>query len=205
MRMRVKRAFERLNGARSGPDAPETDAETAELRMALAILLRDCGVKTIIDAPCRNWSWVRGEDRDGLRYIGIDVVEGEVRARQEDHGGDAAEFLHSDITEDALPKADLLVCRDYLSYLRYWLRFAALENFVASGTPYLLASSHRVAGNRNSRDNGEFAAIDLRAAPFGFPEPLREIDDAPQTRQQGVPAYLGLWHRDQVAAALEAQ
>ena len=210
MRKRVQNAFEkkswaspRLGVPRSGRGS--TLANTADLREALPVLFRDLGVKTFVDAPCGDWTWMQAVDLSGVHYIGMDISEEMIAEHQAAYTGDGVEFRHADITHDALPAADLLMCRDCLFHLRYWLRWAFLENFVDSRTPYLLTTSHRGARNRNIAQNGDFTWMDLRAEPFGFPEPLREIEDGPNGAEARFPSYVGLWHRDQIAAVLAAR
>ena len=148
-------------------------------------------------------TWMQQVDLSEINYTGIDSVPDMIEAHSKAHTGPGVAFICADITHDPLPQADLLMCRDCLFHLRFPLRWAFFENFVASDTPWLLTTTHRGARNRNLAQNGDFAWMDLNAPPFNLPEPHREIPDGPASARH--PAVMGLWHRDQIQAALAAR
>jgi hypothetical protein len=97
-----------------------------------------------------------------------------------------------------------MICRDCLFHLSYADARRVLENFLASGIPYLLTTTHRNDGALVNRDieTGDFRMIDLFEAPFCLPKtPLARIDDwlTPDPERE-----MCLWSRDQVAHGLEA-
>ncbi|WP_152563387.1 hypothetical protein [Ruegeria halocynthiae] len=216
MRDSLRVAFEskswsgRANGPRSGPGS--TLAATEPLREALPRIFNQFKVETFLDAPCGDWTWMREVDLNGIRYIGGDIslqVLEEVKAQ---HGVPGREFVHLDITSDPLPKADLMMCRDCLFHLKWWLRWAFFENFVASDIPYLLMTRHYILRNPRLQNNANFKRFNPCAAPFNFPDPLETISETGEINQD--PEFLetsvgrsqrslGIWSKGQIIDVLK--
>ncbi|MGB0498349.1 MAG: class I SAM-dependent methyltransferase [Rubricella sp.] len=186
---------------RSGPGS--TLEHTALLRDALPDLLRRHGVSSLLDAPCGDWTWMREVDLAGVHYTGLDIVPAIVEANRNAFGGEAVAFAVADLTSDPLPRADLLLCRDCLFHLVFDLRWAFFENFLASGTPLLLTTTYSNPRNRVLEKNGDFQFFNMTAPPFSFPEPLERIEDDKPGRRSRFARFMGLWHRDQIAARLK--
>ncbi len=114
---------------------------------------------------------------------------------------DSRTFVEGDATSTPLPKVDLMIVRDLMLHIRLENSLAVLRNFVASGTPLLLASSYPVPMNKNIEGVGQYDSrpINLRLEPFSLPEPVEKLRD-------WVPGFtkrhLGLWRREDVAAAI---
>jgi hypothetical protein len=93
-----------------------------------------------------------------------------------------------------LPAADLILCRDGSSTSRSPTRTPRSRNFRRSGSRYLLATTFVDRARNEDMATGGWRALNLQAAPFGFPAPLALVDER-CTHQAG--AYrdkrLGLW------------
>ena len=115
---------------------------TAAIRDALPALLKRLGARSLLDAPCGDASWI-GRLKLDLDYIGIDIVPALIEAnnRRVADGELAGHFLVADITRDALPRADLILCRDCLVHLSFRNIAAAVERFRASSARFLLATT----------------------------------------------------------------
>lgn len=216
MRDSVRSVFEnkswagRRNGPRSGPGS--TLAATAALRAALPRIFVEYKVGTFLDAPCGDWTWMQQVDLNGIHYIGGDISTEVVTEVKDMHAAPGREFIHLDITSDALPKVDLMMCRDCLFHLKWWLRWAFFENFVESEIPYLMTTMDYVPRNPRLQRNGDFKKFNPCAAPFNFPDPIESVSETgeinlspdfletPEGRKQ---RSLGIWSRDQVIDALE--
>ncbi|WP_170562747.1 hypothetical protein [Ruegeria atlantica] len=216
MRDSVRSVFEskswagRRNGPRSGPGS--TLAATAALRTALPRIFVDYKIGTFLDAPCGDWTWMQDVDLNGIQYIGGDISTEVLTEVKDQHAAPGREFIHLDITSDALPKADLMMCRDCLFHLKWWLRWAFFENFVESEIPYLMTTMDYVPRNPRLQRNGDFKKFNPCAAPFNFPDPIETVSETgeinlnpdfletPEGRKQ---RSLGIWSRDQVIDALE--
>ena len=213
MREKLKTSFsaidwsERRKGIpRSGPGS--TLEHTESLRGALPGIFKKYEVRSFVDAPCGDWHWMKHLDLSSITYSGLDIVPELVEKNAERFGRENVAFKVADITSDPLPYADMLMCRDCLFHLKFWLRWAFLENFVTSGTPYLLTTVHDNPVNRNVPQNGKFRWFNPRVAPFFLPHPLELVWDAPRGLQTlgdidfRSKRYMGIWHRDQISIAL---
>jgi hypothetical protein len=176
----------------SGPGAaPE---QTTELRRALPALLTELAVRTLLDLPCGDYSWMRTIGLSGIRYIGADLLPEIVQSLAAEFGGPRREFLVLDLTRDRLPRADLLLCRDCLVHLSYADIRRALANVARSGIPYLLATTFPAGDANEDIVTGDWRVLDLEGAPFHLPPPERILNEG-CTEGDGAFAdkSLGLW------------
>jgi hypothetical protein len=118
---------------------------------------------------------------------------------QKEYGNERYSFHTIDIVEEPLPNADLWLCRDLLFHLPNQDIRRVFRNFVAAGIPYILTTTYNFPRKNDDVRPGGFRFINLRLPPFMLPPPLSWCPDfvAPEP-----PRYLGLWSRDQVAAAV---
>ncbi len=77
-------------GSLSGPGSDLTQTEV--LRSGLPALIRQLGVRTMLDIPCGDWFWMRHCDLGVESYIGADVVPWLVEGHNEAFGGPGREF-----------------------------------------------------------------------------------------------------------------
>lgn len=214
MRDKLQKQFTGANWAQPRRGIPRsgrgsTLAHTESLREALPGLFAKYDVRRFVDAPCGDWHWMQHVDLGSVDYLGLDIVAEIVAANAADHGRPNVRFAVADITSDPLPQADLLMCRDCLFHLKFWLRWEFLANFVASGTPWLLTTAHDNPVNVNVAANGKFQRFNPRVAPFNLPDPVELISDLPVGEEGAARGdgfldgrHMGLWHRDQIAAVL---
>lgn len=180
-----------------------TVAFTERLRADLVGLIDEHRIGTIFDAPCGDFNWMRLVVASRpIDYVGVDIVAPMIADLQARHGSDRVRFVHADLTQFDYPRADLMICRDCLFHLSYADARKILANFVASGTPLLLATTHRPDGSFTNHDirTGAFRPIDLFAPPYSLPTEVAhrvEDDDSGLKRRE-----MCLWTSDQVAAAL---
>ena len=176
---------------------------TANLRKQLPALFEKFAIKSVLDAPCGDFNWMRELLRTvDIEYTGGDIVRPLIQSLNAQHGAPRSNFIHLDLVAGRLPKADLMICRDCLFHLSFADTRAALENYLRSGTPYLLTTTHKNLSGWANQDikTGFYRQIDLFAAPYNFPStPLARIDDwvTPFPERE-----MCLWSRDQVATAL---
>ena len=79
---------------------------------------------------------------EGMHYIGADIVPELIAVLAKKYSDRAGhEFRVIDIVHDALPSADLWLCRAVLIHLSNADGLAVLRNFVASDIPYLLTTT----------------------------------------------------------------
>lgn len=176
---------------------------TENLRNELPILFNQFGIKRIFDGPCGDFHWMQHiVNIAQLQYIGGDIVAPLIESNQSKYASESVEFIRIDLTKDAIPSTDLMICRDCLFHLSFADIKLVLVNFVQSQTPFLLTTSYKNNGDWENKDiiTGHFRLIDLFSAPYQFStSTLYQIEDwLPPDNQRS----LYLWSREQVIQAL---
>ncbi|UWU90186.1 class I SAM-dependent methyltransferase [Bradyrhizobium sp. CB1015] len=177
------------------------DLATAAIRDALPPLLQRLGVRSLLDAPCGDAGWIRRVKLD-LDYIGIDIVPSLIAAnnRRVADGELAGRFLVADITRDSLPRADLILCRDCLVHLSFQNIARATARFRESGAQYLLVTTFPEWDDNHDCEDGDWRALNMEKAPFGWPGPLALIDERCEEGGGGWrDKSLGLWRLDELS------
>jgi len=171
-----------------------TLAATAAIRAALPSLLSDLDIKTLIDAPCGDFHWMRHVDLPLRRYIGGDIVAPLIDRLNAEYGDNIRSFMVLDLTTDPLPEADALFCRDLFLHLPFADIERVKANFLASRCKYLIASTTPAIKVQFDIVTGEARPVNLTRPPLHWPQPLRLLDD----RADGYPhRRMGVWRRDQ--------
>lgn len=156
---------------------------TSVVRQQLPTLLSDYGIRTLLDAPCGDLSWVRELITVPERYIGIDIVPALIERNTALFESASVSFVCADICVDSLPAADLVLCRDCFIHLPTRLIYRALRNFRSTGARFLLLTNDAEAEPYRDIPVGSFRPIDFTRAPFGFPLPLFVIAENDHGRQ----------------------
>jgi SAM-dependent methyltransferase len=160
--------------SRSGSGSNLRQTET--LRRELPALLRQLGVRSMLDIPCGDFAWMREVDLTGVRYIGADIVRELVAANQARYGDARRSFHCLDITRDTLPQVDLVFCRDGLVHLPNKDILRALANIRKSGARYLATTVFtELEQNSDIYYVGEWRRLNFQLQPFNFPLPLHVL------------------------------
>ena len=151
---------------------------TRSLRPALKSLFADLDIRTLVDAGCGDLGWLAEVTEDLDLYLGYDIVEEAIEDNRQvwRHRRNHL-FSTADITRDALPKANAVLCRDTLTHLPDAEVLEALRRFKESGIRFLIATTFTRKGDNAPIAAGQWRAIDLQAPPFDLPPPLRTIDE----------------------------
>ena len=200
MREHLRASFENKTWANKRSKAPRSGPgsdmkSTAALRAALPRVFKDYDVRRFIDAPCGDWFWMQTVDLTGIDYIGADISKSLIDENAARFTRDGVRFLHLDITSDPLPAGDMLMCRDCLFHLKFWLRWRFFESFARSDIRHLMLTMHHIPQNEKARGNGSFTPFNPTIEPFNLPQPLELIDED----TDGPPRSLGIWTRQQIA------
>jgi len=177
----------------SGPGSSR--ARAAAFKADLVALLTERRIRSILDAPCGDFNWMR-EVLDGVdvHYTGVDIVEELIAANRREYERPDRQFLCADLTRAALPAADLVICRDGLVHLSFADALAAMRNFRRSGSRYLLATTF--VGRERNRDvaTGGWRPLNMERAPFALSPPLALVDER-CTHSDGIyrDKRMGLW------------
>jgi hypothetical protein len=110
-------------------------------------------------------------------YIGGDIVRSLIEENSKQYASATRTFRVIDITEDALPPSDVLLCRDLFIHLSNSLAISALRNIADAELTYLLVTNHPDVVENIDIDPGMYRGVNLCIAPFNFPPPLEQLDD----------------------------
>ncbi len=164
-----------------------TMVATRVLRMQLPTMLKTLGVRSILDAPCGDFVWMKETALELDAYFGADIVQAMVEKNQELYGSDTRAFIHADLTKDPLPKVDAIFCRECAQHLPDAMIFDMLKNFKRSGATYLMITTHVKHEFNKDGHLGSFRRLNLQIPPFNFPEPLVLLYEGRDQK------YLGVW------------
>jgi hypothetical protein len=152
-----------------------TVARAQVIMSQLPSLLQELKIQTLLDAACGDFNWMQHVDLGPVNYIGIDIVPDLISRNQKLFEGERRTFALRDITRDQLPQADAVLCRDSFIHLSFTRIRAAISNFKKTEATYLLCTTHTTVLENVDCEDGSWRSLNLRLAPFNFPEPLRLI------------------------------
>lgn len=176
------------------------DGATAAIREALAPLLQRLGVRSLLDAPCGDAGWI-GRMRLDVDYTGIDIVPSLIAANKERaaRGELSGRFRVADITRDALPAADMILCRDCLVHLSFANIDRAVARFRGSGARFLVVTTFPEWDKNQDCEDGDWRALNMERPPFGWPAPRALINERCEEGAGGWrDKSLGLWRLDEL-------
>jgi hypothetical protein len=158
-------------------------------------MMQEIGIKSFLDAPCGDCHWIAELDWNKITYIGADVVAELIRANRSRLADRNMGFLVADLCADALPRADLIFCRDCWVHLSFRKARACLRNFRRSGAAYLLTTTFpSIEQNPDLGIRGIWRPINLERPPFSFPRPERLlVENCTEENGRFADKTLGLW------------
>lgn len=196
----LRDTFERIYATNhwSGPDsvsgAGASDDQTQQLRQTLPQLLASLRAEVLLDLPCGDYRWMQQLDLPIAKYIGADIVAELIETNQWRYGSANRKFLLLDLTRDALPVADVLLCRDCLLHFSFADIRRALATIKASAVSYLLTTTFPLCVENEDITTGDWRVLNLQAAPFDFPPPLALLNEGcSEGDGQFADKSLGLW------------
>lgn len=168
---------------------------TEPLRKNLKSFLENYNFKSMLDAPCGDYSWMsQTELPSGFKYIGGDIVQDLITSNKEKYPN--VEFHCIDITTDTLPDVDVLFCRDCLIHLSNADIRKAFDNIVKSNIQYVMLTNYHDI-ETGDITTGAFRGTNFASAPFGFEPPIDSIFDwIPGTSNRDQKKDMSLWHRN---------
>jgi hypothetical protein len=172
----------------------------AAIREELPSLLQRLGARALLDAPCGDAGWI-GRVELGCDYTGIDIVPSLIEAnrRRVADGERSGRFLVADITRDALPRADVILCRDCLVHLSFENIARCVARFADSGARFLLATTFPQWDANRDCEDGDWRALNMERAPFNWPAPRALINErCVEGDGSWRDKSLGLWRLDEL-------
>jgi len=170
-------------------------AQTQVLIKELENLFRSKNIKSVLDAPCGDFNWMKEVNLAGLDYLGADIVEDLIQTNKQKYSiPGQVDFVVLDLLNDSLPKRDLVIVRDCLVHFSYADIFKAIENLKKSGCQYLLTTTFSDREKNADIITGDWRPINLQAAPFKFPDPLYHINEnCTESGEQYKDKSMALW------------
>lgn len=164
-----------------------TTRMTEGVRAALSDMLGRCRTKVLLDAPCGDCNWISQVDLRTVRYVGVDddgrmLLKAASRMKRP-----IDQFRQLDVIEQRPPRADTVLCRDFLQHLPNFLAARALIGLMESWADWFLLTSHDVEVNEDLEEVGGFRPLSLTQRPFDLGEPSFYAEDCGR--------ILGAWPR----------
>lgn len=176
----MKDIFTNIIKNRYWRDAPCGSGSTLEytrlLRNTLPGFLIKHDIRSMLDAPCGDYSWMSlVVFPEGFKYYGGDIVEFMINENQSKYPD--VDFTVFDLTQDTLPDVDMLFCRDCLFHLSETDIKQVFDNIQSSNVKYIMTTSYPTAYDNCNISTGEFRPINLEESPFNLPQPIDALDD----------------------------
>jgi hypothetical protein len=167
----------RQHGCESGSGSGSSLQQTQAIRQQLPQLLQSLGIGTLLDAPCGDHHWMGHVGLGTVHYIGVDLLSEVIADNAAKHADNGRRFQRADVTCDALPQADAVLCRDLLTHLSFAEVLCTLQNFKRSGATYLLATTFTGPRPNHNTSGGQWRTLNFNLPPFNFPEPTALINE----------------------------
>lgn len=147
---------------------------TESIRERLPEIVETLGIKTINDAGCGDFWWMREVNFvDDVDYLGYDIYD---RTHKQDFA-----FQKLDIVKEDMRPCDLIICRDVFIHLPNRMVIEALERFKRVGK-FLLSTTFDITHNdgRMAEPQLQHNKLNLRLSPFNLHHALGCIhEDSP--------------------------
>lgn len=176
--------------------AGSTLEQTVTVREQLASLFKEYNIKSIIDAPCGDFNWMKEVDLTGVTYYGFDIVKSVVETNRLTYSSNTIHFDELDIVNDTPPvTAEMIFCRDCLVHLSNKDALNAIKNFKKSGSKYFLSTTFTsVSANPDLVSGRGWRSLNLEKAPFNFPPPISLIiENCTEFGSDFKDKSMGLW------------
>jgi glycosyltransferase involved in cell wall biosynthesis len=171
--------FNKWNNIESISGEGSTMKQTAIIRRELPAVLSRLSIKTLLDAPCGDLNWIRHVDLKGIEYTGADIVEDLIQINKNYFKNDTTKhFQLLNIITDALPTADMMLCRDCLVHFSEKNIRNFFQNLKRSDVKYLMTTTftNHFGFNKHTKTGG-WQPLNFEGEPFNFPKPIFMINE----------------------------
>jgi hypothetical protein len=155
----------------SGPGSSLIEVEPIMRKLPLLFELFE--IKSILDAPCGDFHWMSKLRLDDIdNYVGVDIVSEVIEQNNRKFSCDRYEFLERNITKDALPTTDLLLCRDLLVHFSFEEIKKMFQNISRYNYTYILTTHYPSVTDNLDIKTGDWRPLNFCIPPFSFGSPL---------------------------------
>jgi hypothetical protein len=175
-----------------------TMGETEIIRQQIKQIVKDKEIKSVVDAPCGDFNWMKDIVYSFESYTGCDIVP-EMIADNQKYANSIIKFQELDLTQEntEIPEADLLITRDVIGHLTLEDGKKVIANILKSKCKYLLTTTwysltdedypqtHTNYDREVTLDRqweagaAQFYPVCLHSAPFNLPKPEFYIEEKP--------------------------
>ena len=149
--------------------------QTADIVRGIEKIIKDHEIKSMLDIPCGDFHWMQHTNRQGVEYIGADLIPELIAQNEASFAGNGCSFQILDLIEDTLPIVDLVLVRDCFVHFSYEYIERSIQNLKNSGSTYLLATTFTRHHLNHDITTGDWRPINLEVKPFDLPKPLTVI------------------------------
>lgn len=141
---------------------------TQEYRSLLELFLEVFEIKTVVDLGCGDWEFSRVIPWGTIDYKGFDVVASVIERNIQKYSKNRISFAVLDATQEELPTADLLICKDVLQHLSNFdvakivTQFKKYKYCIITNDVY----AHTLSSDNSDIIRGDYRPLDITAAPF---------------------------------------
>ncbi len=114
---------------------------TAKIIEQMPALLRKYYIRSINDAPCGDFNYMKEINLTGIKYTGYDIVNELTELNIKKNKKKNLDFIHFDVVNEVLPFCDMILSRDMLIHFSYKDSLKTIENFKKTGAKYLLTNN----------------------------------------------------------------
>ena len=142
------------------------DENTTEDRKALSHVIVKYSIRSLLDAPCGLFSWMRHvvEKYPHIQYSGVDIVPDQIKTNQKNYPH--LTFFQGDLSTTPLKKYDLIFSKECTQHLTEHTSMALLRNIVKSGSTFLLITSYDVPANSDENIDPDAPLHELDAGAY---------------------------------------
>lgn len=171
------------NSKESKSGGGSTMEATKAIREQLPDIISQFSIRSMLDAPCGDYNWMRNVNRE-CDYIGGDIVKDIIERNNKLYSSGKVKFVQIDLTSGELPEVDLVFCKDCLQHLSDESIKMALNNIKRSGSKYLLVTSYPKTWKNHDIYDGDYRPLNLLIKPFCLPKPILQVKE--NSRAEGV-------------------
>lgn len=144
---------------------------TVEYRMLIELILKVYDIKSVVDLGCGDWEFSRVIKWGTADYQGFDVVAHVIERNILKYSKSNVSFAILDATQQELPSADLLICKDVLQHLsnedveKIIKQFAKFKYCIITNDDIY---THSLTSDNQDIVRGDWRPIDITMPPFNL-------------------------------------